>query len=447
MRQNFGLDLKQIQKLVLTPELRQSIELLGINALDLNTFINEIALENPMLNVEEKSFDSIESQAEMHEVKREMLDKIESYDFSGYSAKNTDDEISPLQFAYREESIVDDLKFQFSFLKPCELEERIAEEIFNDLDSSGYLNSTPQEIADRLGISELCVKKVKCIINSLDPKGIGANDLRECLLLQTDDEVTKEIIIYNLEDIAQNKLNKIAKERNISIEEVVEKVDFIKNLNPRPGASYADNEPVKYIVPEAKIYKQDEKYIVHMENEFTPVLKINSHYKNMIKTADEETLKYLKEKLSSAEWVLNSITQRESTIKQILDELVIIQEDFLDNGIKSLKPLNQKDIADKLELSESTVSRVVNDKFVDTPQGIIEIKTFFSNVVNDSELSSSSIHQRIKEIIDNEDKKKPLSDAKIEKILKDENIEIARRTISKYREEMGIPKTSIRREF
>lgn len=447
MRQNLGLDLKQIQKLVLTPELRQSIELLGTNALDLNKFINEIAVENPLLNVKEKSLDSIESQAEMHDLKRDMLEKIESYDFSGYSVKNNDEEISPLQFAYREEELIDDLRFQFSFLKPSLLEETVADEIFNDLDSSGYLKSTPHEIAERLGISERIVIEVKAAINYLDPKGVGANDLQECLLLQTNDEVIKEIIVYNLEDIAQNKLNKIAKDRCISIEEVVEKVEYIKNLNPRPGASYADNEPVKYIVPEAKIYKEDEKYIVYMENEFTPVLKINSQYKNMIKSADEETLKYLKEKLSSAEWVLNSISQRESTIKQILDELVIIQKDFLDDGVKSLKPLSQKEIADKLEISESTVSRVVNDKYVDTPQGIIEIKTFFSNVVNDSEVSSSSIHQRIKEIIDKEDKKKPLSDAKIEKILKEENIEIARRTISKYREEMGIPKTSIRKEF
>ncbi len=455
MKQRLELFIDQRQELILSPQLKQSIEILRFSMDDLVSFLRDQALENPMMEIEETiQTKSIEDGINKNKERENLIELANRYDYPAPSTSYSkdDDDYSFLDFSSKSSTLKDDLLFQLNVLDIGYIERRIGEEIIDNLDDNGYLRTSPVLIADEMGISEEDVRDVLGIIKEFEPKGVASETLMDCLLSQVEEDhtIAKELIKNHLEDIAYNRMGVISKELGISMQRVIEEVDYIRTLNPKPGASYSTNQPVKYIVPDATIEKVDGEYQIIMHDEYIPQIHINNSYRQMIKQGDEEAVKFLSKKLNSAEWIISSIEQRKSTILRILEVIVRTQVDFFDKGKKFLAPMSQKEVAEELELHESTISRATTDKYVDSPQGILELKYFFSNEMktdSGEDVSSTAIMAMIEEIIESEDKKKPLSDAKITGMLNDKGIDISRRTVAKYRENIGIPKSSMRKEY
>ena len=446
--QNFKLNLSQVQKLILTQELRQSIELLAINVTDLNMIINEMAEENPLIEIDKAKELSIDEASCLAEEKSKLLDLADSFDYpySSQDFSHGEEKDSPLDYLGQTSSSYEDLVFQFRHINSSDQDRKILKLILSSLDSKGYLSLTVEEITELGPYTGEDIERVRKILLGLDPMGIGSKDLREFLSLQAEgDEILLEIIENHLEDLANNRIGKIAKDLGLGIEKAARKADEIRAMDPIPCHDLMGEASISYLYPEAEITKEDGDYVLNIINDYRPKVLISAQYKNMIKEADKETLDYLKDKLNSAQWLVDSLDQRESSIKIILTELIKIQRDFLDKGPGYLRPLSQKDLAQATGLSESTISRVVNDKYVSTPQGLMEIKDFFTGGGRGG--STDSIQERIKEIINEEDKKKPLSDSKIEALLKEEGSSISRRTVAKYREELGIPSSTKRKVY
>jgi RNA polymerase sigma-54 factor len=273
------------------------------------------------------------------------------------------------------------------------------------------------------------------------------------LLLQLKDR--KDLILINivenyLEDIALNKLSKIASELNIDVEEVQRYADEIKSLEPKPGRSFAgSSEEIKYIIPDAKLEKVDGEYVVLINEVTIPKLNINNFYRELIKNSDETTSQFLQEKLNSAVWIIKSIEQRKQTLTKVIESIVKFQIDFFEKGEGYLKPLTLKDVAEDIKMHESTVSRATNGKYIQTSKGIYELKYFFSQAIkaNEGLISSDTVKNTIREIIDSEDPKKPMSDQEISDKLEKMGISLSRRTVAKYREELKIPSSKLRKRF
>lgn len=294
------------------------------------------------------------------------------------------------------------------------------------------------------------------IVQEFDPIGVGARDIRECLLLQIRQSEAKGTIVEKIVDkylnlIEKNALPELAKKLNVSIEEVKEALETIKKFEPKPGRQYSSQTP-QYIIPDLYVYKENGRWVIKLNDEEIPKLRINNIYKKILKQRkrNDPTKKFVREKFKSAINLIRSIEQRQKTIYQVMESILKHQIDFFEKGIKYLKPLTLRTIAEDIGKHESTVSRVCNNKYVDTPHGLFELKFFFSSSVStDSgeELSSVKIKEMIKDIIKNEDPKKPLSDSKITEILKSRGIKIARRTVTKYREELKILPSNKRKKY
>lgn len=453
LRQNINLNLKQKQKLALTPELMQSIEILSFSQEALIDFLHKESLENPLMDISRTDeVQSIEEGKELSDRKEELLQMAESFDYSSnsYTAHSDDGEdYSFLDFTSEEESLKDFLIGQLSYVNlSAELTNAVIE-VIDSVNSRGYFTGDLRQMAESSGDSIKLYEKALSIVQGFEPRGVGAVDLYQCLTLQLDDENAKYMVEHHLEDIAKNRIAHIAKKMKLNEEEVVELASTIKDLDPRPGSSFSYDTNVRYIKPEAEIIEEDGKFILIIDDKQIPKVRVNNAYKLLIKKAnDEETLDFLEEKLASIKWIQDSMAQRESTIKLVLEEIIRTQEGYFRNGDKDLKPMSQKDMADKLELHESTISRVANGKYVETPQGVKEIKFFFSKgQVKGDDNSPTAIKHMIKDIIDQEDKKKPLSDSKIEKLLKEKGIKVSRRTVALYRDEIGILSSTMRKVY
>ena len=456
MKQDIGLNIQQQQKLILTNELRQSIELLQLNQLELLQKINNELEENPLLEkIEKLEYENIEENDNNHEEKIEYLEYLERNDYrekASYSNNDNEENKEFLNYYYDDLTLKDELLFQLNLLHLKDKEEFIILEIIKNINDNGYLEESTENISKKLNIEVSYILQCLKIVQSFYPRGVGARNLKECLVLQidNDDIITREIINNHLEDIAENRLNNISKKMNLSLKEVNEKVNYIKTLNPKPGSSYQGSEDTIYIVPDAKIEKIGEKYIAKLTDNYIPELYIPQKYINYLKFSDKETKDYINKKINRASWFINSIEQRRSTILSIVREISITQIEFFEKGIKKLKPMSQKDMAKKLEVHPSTISRATTNKYVDTPMGIYELKFFFSNtIVSDlgEEISDKAIKEKIREIIENENPYKPLSDEKIRKKLLDIGYKISRRTVAKYREDINIPSSSKRKQY
>ena len=295
------------------------------------------------------------------------------------------------------------------------------------------------------------------MIQTFEPIGVGARNLKECLIIQLAakgllDEVTEYIILNHLEDLGDNKLNKIAKAIGISVSQVQMVSDLIRTLEPKPGRSFAGGENVKYIVPDVFVEKMAGDYIVISNESSIPHIMVSPYYNSLAREAknDEELSKYITDKFNSALWLIKSIEQRKRTIYNVVTAVVRHQKEFLDKGPKYLKTLTLKQVADDIGMHESTVSRSVNGKYMQTPRGVFEIKYFFSGGITGQDgegVSSNSIKTMIKEIIDGENPAKPFSDQDIVGVLSERGIEISRRTVAKYREGMNILSSSKRRRY
>ncbi len=459
MKLSYNLTLEQSQKLIMTPELRQAIQLLQYNSLELNDFINKEMQENPLLemdssNIELENVVKVDKEQEIDW--KEYLDKYDDYSYRPQVDKNQT-ESNLESFTSYDLSLREHLVGQLALVKLNPEQFRIGEYLIQSLNDNGYLNISLEDIALQLNVSPEDLTNVLDIIQTFDPLGVGARSLVECLLIQVkgqniNDKLINIIIEEHLNELGHNRLSKIAKEENVDLLNVQKACDFIRTLEPKPGRSFQGNyEDVKYITADASIQFTDGEYIVLINDVTGPRLNINNFYKNMIKEdGDKETTEYLSNKLNSAMWIIKSIEQRRQTIYKVIQSILKFQLEFFKEGDKKLIPLTLKDVAEDIEMHESTISRATNGKYVQTPRGLFELKYFFSSGLSSSEgsnVSSTSVKSIIKDIIEGEDNKKPFSDQKIADILKVKGHSISRRTISKYRDELGILSSTMRRRY
>lgn len=460
MKLGHSLTLKQTQKLSMTPELQQAIMLLQFSSLELNDFIRDEIEKNPLLEIENKKED-IKDTIEKNTDKESEIDwkeYIEKYDDISYKPQidKNKEEIRYDNFISYTQSLKENLLEQIGLLNLEKKMKCISEYIVENLDENGYLKMDLSEISILTNTDMETIEKALSIVQTLEPIGVGASDLKECLLLQIKDldenHLIKKIIENHLEDLATNRVNKIAKDLDSDINTIQESIDIIKTLEPKPGRAFNSTslESVKYITPDASIDFIDGEYKVSVNESSAPRLNINSFYKDLIvKSSDKAAKNFLTDRLNSATWIIKSIEQRKNTIKRVVEAILEYQMEFFVDGEKFLKPLTLKTIAEDINMHESTISRTTNGKYVQTPRGVFELKYFFTSSVSSlgGDISSTSIKSTIEDIIESEDLKKPYSDQKIADILKERGTSISRRTVAKYRDELKIPSSTMRKRF
>ena len=461
----FDLTIEQSQKLVMTPELIQAIQILQFNTQELDAFVQEQLLVNPVLEQDQEKETPENASEERSGGEEDKLDWKEfirngSYDdisYKGYRDRDEDRPDTFERYVSSDVTLPEHLMFQYQFATVDKGCRRVGKYIIESLDENGYMTSTTEEISRATGVREEKGCEALDIIHGFDPAGVGARNLSECLRLQLEarNELTPqmdEIIGKHLEDIANNRLSAVAKDTGMTVLEVQEAADIIRTLEPKPGRQFASEMETKYIIPDVIVEKIEDDYVVIINESSTPHLTVSSYYRNLLGQAekDKQLADYLSERVNSANWLIRSIEQRKQTIFNVVSSVVKHQREFFDNGSKYLKTLTLKDIAEELGIHESTVSRSINGKYLQCPRGVYEIKYFFSAGVSDQVgegVSSNSIKEFMKEIIDGEDKHRPYSDQTIVKILEDKGFNISRRTVAKYRDELGILSSSKRKRY
>lgn len=459
MKLDFNLNLTQEQRLIMTQEMQLSIKLLQMSTYDLRDYIENEFLENPIL---EGNFDFVQEDKKYDDKidYKEMIKYLEfdNYGSQSYGEYNKEDDVSPFNFISEKESLTEYLKEQLIESEEDEYKKAIVSYMIENIDSRGYLDMSLEDICKELNISIELGQDSLEILQDLDPDGIGARDLKECLKIQLikkgllDDNL--EIIIDEYLDlIADNKFNVIAKKLKITPREAQDLGDIIKNLEPKPSRGFYTGDEVKFIIPDAAIRKIDGQYFVVMNDGVIPKLSISNIYKEVLNNKeDKNTENYVKEKLNSAMFLIKSIEQRKSTLLRILEKIVEKQEKYFDKGQKYLRPMTLKEMAEMLGIHESTVSRAIKDKYILTSFGTVKIKDLFAaglsvNKSDGEEVAVVNIKNNIKDIIDREDKQKPLSDQAICDYLNEKKLNISRRTVAKYREELGIKSSSKRKRI
>ncbi|MGG7144812.1 RNA polymerase factor sigma-54 [Clostridium nigeriense] len=459
MKLDFNLNLTQEQRLIMTQEMQLSIKLLQMSTYDLRDYIENEFLENPIL---EGNFDFVQDDKKYDDKidYKEMIKYLEfdNYGSQSYGEYNKEDDVSPFNFISEKESLTEYLKEQLIESEEDEYKKAIVYYMIENIDSRGYLDMSLEDICNELNISTELGQDALEILQDLDPDGIGARDLKECLKIQLikkgslDDNL--EIIINEYLDlIADNKFNVIAKNLKITPKEAQDLGDIIRNLEPKPSRGFYTGDEVKFIIPDAAIRKIDGQYFVVMNDGVIPKLSISNIYKEVLNNKeDKNTENYVKEKLNSAMFLIKSIEQRKSTLLRILEKIVEKQEKYFDKGQKYLRPMTLKEMAEMLGIHESTVSRAIKDKYILTSFGTVKIKDLFTtglsvNKSQGEEVAVVNIKNNIKDIIDKEDKQKPMSDQAICDYLNEKNLNISRRTVAKYREELGIKSSSKRKRI
>lgn len=460
MKLGYELTIEQTQKLSMTPELIQAIKILQLNNMDLADYVQNELLENPLLE-EDKS--AGEYDEEPVPVEFDIRDRIveDDYDDGNYRQwENSPDQedYSYEQYTSAEMTLQDFLSEQLLLSNLEELDKKIGSFIIDAIDDNGYLTVSTGDIMKEFDTDEDRVERVLSYIHTMDPTGVGARDLSECMEIQLaargllTDEI--EYIIENmLQEVADNKIGHIAKAVGLKNDEVQQIIDLIRTLEPKPGRQFASGgESTKYVIPDVILEKVNGEYVVSSNDSSIPKLMVSSYYSELAHKAkeDQELDKYLTGRFNSATWLIRSIEQRKQTIFNVASAIVNYQIDFFDNGEKFIKTLTLKQIADELGIHESTVSRAINGKYLQSPRGVFELKYFFSSGVTaggGEGLSSNSVKAMIKDMIEGEDPKKPYSDQDMVEMLKVREIDISRRTVAKYRESLGIQSSSKRRRY
>lgn len=481
-----ALELKQspklVQQLVITPQLQQAIKLLQLTRLELVEMISQEMKENPLLeeveeerevegephtdseNVGEPASDS-EHTAEV-KGEGEGADEfdwenyLENYNLSSVSKlREPDGEDKPSfeNFLTKSTTLFDHLLWQLQLSHFTEEEKEAGLWIIGNLDDDGYLKASLEEFVHESGMPLEKVEEVLKKIQQFDPVGVASRDLKECLLIQLSqisprDAIAEKIVQEHLALLKNRNYPALAKRLGVTVERVNRAANLISKLEPKPGRAYG-GEVVQEIIPDVYVYKVEGEYVVSLNDEGVPRLKVNPYYRRILtenRNSQSEDRKYIQEKLRSAQWLIRSIDQRQRTIYKVAKSIVKFQRDFLDHGIQYLKPLVLRDVAEDIQMHESTISRVTNNKYMHTPQGIYELKFFFNAGIPSKEgesMASESVKSLLREIISKEDPRKPYSDEKLVQMLRERNITIARRTISKYREMMKILSSSERRKM
>ena len=465
MRLGYDLTIEQAQKLVMTPELIQAIQILQFNTQELEAYVDEQVLVNPILEIdvpEREDTEPVRKKAGEEEFdwaehfKEREYDDI-SYKQWQYHQSQDTAEYTFEQFVSTDVSLTENLMVQLQFVpmkKGCRM---VAKYIIEALDENGYLTQPLEEVAEQFHLTMEKAEEVLGIIQGFDPLGVGARDLKECLKIQlrhqgNDDEIMMTVVDRHLEDIANNRLTGIARALNITVKEAQEISDVIRKLEPKPGRQFSGFTETRYVIPDVTVEKVDGEYVVLVNESSTPRLTLSSYYQKMLAESDKESniSQFLTGRLNSAVWLIKSIEQRKQTIFNVVSAVVKYQVDFFEKGPKYLKTLTLKQIADEVGIHESTVSRSINGKYMQSPRGVFEIKYFFTSGVNGSTgegIASQSIKALIREIVDNEDPRAPKSDQAMVEILKEKGIDISRRTVAKYRDEMHVASSSKRKRY
>jgi RNA polymerase sigma-54 factor len=479
------LHLKLSQKLIMTPSLQQAIKLLQLSKLELQEVLNQELLENPLLEETAEEIKQEEAETESQETKNEQddeakkteatekekeKDSFEEIDYDayfqdyieyGYNPRGMGEEHEefPIENTLtRPPNLTDHLTWQLSMSDASPTVKEIGAFIIGNIDEDGYLRATNEEIASSGSFQMNDVEAAVSAIQSLDPIGVGARDLRECLLLQLqfleiDVPFVEEIVRDHWDDFMHKKYVQISKALGIDMKTLEGIVEVIKHLDPKPGRKYS-NERAIYVEPDVYVHKVSDEYVIVLNEDGMPKLRINGSYRAMLTSMDSksdgETVNYIKDKIRSAVWLIKSLDQRQRTIYKVAESIIKHQREFLEKGIDYLRPLVLRDVADDIQMHESTVSRVVSNKYMHTPRGLFLMKYFFhSGIDSDTgeDISSLTVKKKIQSYIQAEDPRKPLSDSKIMKILNDEGINIARRTVAKYRDELNIPSSTDRKQI
>lgn len=464
MNLDYSMKMTQEQRLVLTQNMQQSIKLLQMSLHDLREYIDNEYSENPVLEVNEDTRlnDDVQmnSQVDIDEKydHKKLVEELYSDNYKDKSERSYsgEEEISPLNFIEKKKSLKEFLQEQLLELSITPYTTSICKYIIESIDGRGYLEISTEELSKELNICEDEIVKALKVVQSLEPYGIGARDIKECLLIQSSklnilDDIIEKMILNHLENIAENKYEAVGKDLNISPREAQRYGDLIKKLEPKPSRGFYTGEDVNYIIPDAEIKKIDGEYFILMNENVLPRLMINKVYKEVLENNENsETSAYVKDKLNQAIFLIKSIEQRKNTLYKVLECVLDKQKDFFEGGKEQIKPLTLKEVSEIIGMHESTVSRAIKDKYLLTNYGTVKIKNLFANGVsgnNDEDMATITIKNEIKKIINEENKSKPLSDQLISSMLEKNNIKISRRTVAKYREELGIKSSSMRKRL
>lgn len=474
--------MKLTQQLVMTPQLQQAIKLLQLSRLELQDVVRQELEENPVLEesmelednkepeqleLQEKEEAAPAETGEFKEVEageetlREMdWDAyLEGYNYSAGEQYYEDDDDRPSyeNILTKKGSLSDHLTWQLNMARFSDLERAVGSEIIGNIDEDGYFRASVGEIAQAARLEDEVVEAVLLRIQEFDPMGVGARDLRECLLIQIaqlgmEGGVVESLVRDHLKDLEARRYKQIGRALGVDIQDILVATRIIAGLDPKPGSVFAHDD-VQYISADIFVYKLGDDYVVVLNDEGLPNLRINPFYSSESKSArqgDAKAEEYISEKMRSALWLIKSIHQRQRTVYRVAKSIVKFQRDFLDRGIEHLRPLVLRDVAEDIGMHESTISRVTTNKYMQTPQGLFELKYFFNSGISTNEgdfIASESVKNKIKDIVDGEDPKRPYSDQRIAELLAVQNINIARRTVTKYREMLRIGSSSERKRL
>ncbi|MGH7324300.1 MAG: RNA polymerase factor sigma-54 [Candidatus Rokuibacteriota bacterium] len=463
------LSLRQSQRVVMTPLLQQAIQLLQLSTLELQEVVQKELLENPLL--EEVPTETPEPgttpeaatptptveppPAEPPPVDRERGTDDLPFDLTAVMfddqeerslvAQEDRDELPFENMVRSQSSLTDHLEEQLRFATEDAVTRRIGTEIVGNLDEDGYFRTELAEIAQHCDVAVEEVERVLRIVQGFDPPGVAARTIQECLLIQlksdpNPDPVSVEIVEQHFEDLSRRRYPDIARALKLPLDRVMESVEEIMGLEPKPGRRFGGLD-TRYIVPDVVVQKMGNDYVVLLNEDGIPRLRVNALYRSLLRSSGEEARQYVEQKLRSAVWLIKSVDQRQRTLRKVTQSIVKFQREFLDKGLPYLRPLSLRDVGEDIGMHESTISRVTTNKYVETPQGLFELKFFFHSGIasGDGEMVSSiSVKKMIQDLLANEDPSKPLSDQEVAQILKGRGLVIARRTVAKYREELGI---------
>ncbi|OGR00581.1 MAG: RNA polymerase sigma-54 factor [Deltaproteobacteria bacterium RIFOXYD12_FULL_55_16] len=473
--------MKLSQQLVMTPQLQQAIKLLQLSRLELAETIQQEIEINPVLEEATDSREQNESEQTGHgheemdapqpeperttEIQMESDSSLREIDWenyrneyeSGVSPRGTDNDLpSSLDILTTKPDLHSHLAWQLTLSHLTEQEKEVGHFTIGNLDRDGFLEVTEAEIVEGTGCEPELARRLISVVQEMDPAGVGARDLKECLLLQLDrldleGSLAATIVREHLHTLENRNFAAIARATGCPIEEILSAIKVITGLDPHPGRIYAEEEP-QYIIPDVYVHKIGGEYVILLNDEGLPRLKVSNYYKDILKKdsgAPTDTKNYVQDKLKSALWLIKSIHQRQRTIYRVVESLLKFQYDFFEQGIAFLKPLVLRDVAEDLGMHESTISRVTSNKYVHTPQGTFELKYFFNSAISRHDggeaMASASIKERIRSIIAGENHQDPLSDNAIADIFAREDIKLARRTVAKYREQLGIIPSKFRK--
>jgi RNA polymerase sigma-54 factor len=476
MEMKHSLNLSMRPALIMTPRLQQALKLLQVPTLELQQILKQEIMQNPLLEevdelTENEDLAREDSPEEAANQEAEESTEEDAVDWSEYMQDGAFDRAyipqSETSVEFLEKipitrtTLAESLLEQLHYLKLPENTLVIAEFLVGSLDDNGFLATPLEDVAEVTGEPLAECEKVLVLIQALEPVGVGARNLRECLLIQLDARGEKDTLSWRLihdqfDNLVNRRFPEIARQLKCSVEDVQAAADVIATLNPRPGLQVSSEDP-KYVVPDLIVERVDDDYVVLLNDRHVPRLRISSAYEGVLrekkkksdgKPEENKTREYIKGKLNSARWLIQTIEQRRRTMIKVMNCIIREQREFFEKGISCLRPLTLQQVAKQIDMHESTVSRVCSGKYVQTPRGVFELKFFFSSGLeteNGEDVSARTAKDTIKTLIDEEDKKEPLSDQRIAELLHKQGLRIARRTVAKYREQLRILPARFRR--